>query len=440
MPYGLSDLPFFLMLPALLIASGFFSGSETALFSLSPQQIYQLSRKKDVTSRIACQLLAQQQQLLITLMFGNMTINVLYFVICSALLLKLDPTHVSPIWIVIGTFGPLALIIVFGEILPKLLANTVALKWVRVVAVPLYSMHRIIAPVGEFLATWVITPLGRLLAPTNKPSQMSTEELETLIHLSESRGVIGQDEQALLQEVVNLSELKVRDVMIPRVDMVAVDITAPPHKVFDVLQADPYSRVFVYRNDLDHIEGVLFAREFLLAWRKNRSLDWRRLIRQVQFVPEIQKLDYLLESFRKWREKLAIAVDEYGGTAGMISLKDVVEEILGDLDMDDSPGESPDSAVQQVRSNAWRVSGALSIHDWAEAFGQKTIPPRISTVGGLVTALLGGIPKPGDRVMIENLEMIVENVHQRRVKSVVLQLPDSNGGGMKQESKQGGEG
>jgi magnesium and cobalt transporter len=168
--------------------------------------------------------------------------------------------------------------------------------------------------------------------------------------------------------------------------------------------------------------GVIYARQFLLASRLEQNLTLSRLVRQVRFVPEIQRADELLEDFRRSGTNLAIVVDEYGGTAGLITLKDAVERMVGDLDMDEAPGESQGPPAELISPRRWRVNGRLSIHDWAEAFGSASIPPRVSTVGGLVTALLGRVPRPGDTVRVANIELTVERTDRGRVDTVILRL------------------
>jgi len=429
MPYTFADLPFFVSLPVLLAASGFFSGTETAMFSLTAHQRFTFANQRGVVGAAVTQLLDDPRTLLITLMLGNMTINVLYFVVSSALLLKLNPATVNPLWIAAMTVAPLLLIILFGEVLPKMVANTAVVSWVRVTALPLYAVHRVIAPMGVALGRFVVQPLGRLIAPSSAPKpRLSGDELQSLLDMSEQRGVIGTNEQQLLREVLRLSRLKVRDVMVPRVDMVGLDIDAEPEALRRLIDERPLSRYVAYEGDIDRVAGMIFTRQFLLAEQGGEPVTLRRLVRQVRFVPELQRVDQLLEDFRKGGTKFAIAVDEYGGTAGLVSLKDVVEEMVGDLDMDAGPGETPETTAERVRKGVWRVNGRLSVHDWAQAFRGEPVfgeASRVSTVGGLVMTLLGRVPNVGDRVELANVEMEVERMDGERVDSVLLHLHDA---------------
>ncbi len=421
-PYSLADVPFFISLPVLLLTSGFFSGSETALFALSGQGQLRIIRRGGVVAGAVEQLLGDQRMLLITLMFGNMVANVLFFVITSVLLLKLDPTRVNPLIFAGATVAPLLLIILFGEVLPKMIANTARQSWVRVTAVPMLAVHRIITPLRLVLGQFIITPLSRLIEPRHAPPRLSADELESLVRLSQEHGVIDRDEEQVLRGLVQLGRIKVRDAMAPRVDVQWIDTSTPPAEVRRIIRKQRLTKIPVCRGDLDHVVGVIYARQFLLADAQGTLTRVDRLIRNVHFVPEIQRLDQLVTEFRRRGISMAVAVDEYGGTAGLITLKDVLERIVGDLDMDQAPGEGDPPSAEPLNEGAWRVSGRLSVHDWAETFGQRHVPARMSTVGGLIMALLDHAPRVGDRVRLGNVEMQVESMTARRIDTVILRL------------------
>ncbi len=419
LPYSLADLPLFMLLPALLVASGFFSGSETAMFSLTAQNRLRLTRRGGVVGTVVQRMLGDMQLLLITLMLGNMTINVLYFVVSSALLLKLDPSqHAAAI--AVGSILPLVAIIVFGEVVPKMVANLSPVRWVRITALPLFAVHRAIGPLRIVLRSAVIAPLGRLLAPPRRPPALNNAELESLIDLSKRRGVIDHGEEQVVREVVSLSRLKVRDIMTPRVDIEAVPIDADPADVHALIVEHRYTKIPVYRGDMDNIEGVIYARQFLLARGAGRAVDLSKLVRQVRFVPELQRVDQLLEVFRKGRAQVAIAVDEFGGTAGLVTIKDVVERLVGRVDFEPGDRAAQQTPVEPLGPGRWRVGGGLPVADWAQTFGTSQIPPRVATLGGLVSALLGRIPQVGDTARLGNVTLEVAAVDAGRVESVIL--------------------
>lgn len=431
MPYGLADLPFFLALPLLLAVTGFFSASETALFGLTAHQRFQLTQKPGVVSFAIAALLRDPRTLLIVLMLGNMSVNTLYFVINTVLLLHLDHTA-NPFWFIAVSIVPLIAMVLLGEVLPKLVANTLRIPLVQINAIPLYAVHRLLAPVATGLSSWIIQPVGRVLAPKAAPTAeesqaLSTEELEALLEMSARRGVIRTDEQQLIRQVLQLSQLKVRDVMVPRVDMVAIDISEPAAAFAKLAEDSTLSKILAINGDIDHMEGIIYARQFMLARRKDANVNLRSLVRNVRYVPEILRVHQLLEDFRKTGTKVAVAVDEYGGTAGLVTLKDIVERMVGDVDMDQVVGGAPLDVPEHLGVGTWRVSGKLSVHDWEDAFGAHDLPPRVSTVGGLVMALLGRVPRVGDRARLANLALDVEKMDGDRVESVLLRLTGPDG-------------
>jgi CBS domain containing-hemolysin-like protein len=411
-----------LALPLLLIASGFFSGSETALFSLSRQQRTALARSTGVTATTLNQLLSETRALLITLLLGNMIINVLYINTAALLMLRLSRMPaVGPTLATIGNLVPLVGLIMLGEVLPKLVAARLPLVWSRLIALPMMLVHRIVSPLRVFFSIAVITPLARLIAPKTRSPALSAEELESLLNLSQHRGVIDTNEEQLLQQVLQLSRLKVRDLMTPRVDVVAFEMGDDPHKLIELIRQTRLRHIPVYRDDLDHIVGMLFSRQ-VLTQRPADAEALTPMVRQVKFVPELQRADQLLVELRKSGMTVAIVVDEYGGTAGMVTIEDVVEHIVGDI-----PGEYEHDAAPQldhIAPSRWRAGADLSVQEWRNLFagGQAPFTEGVRTIGGLVMARLGRAPEVGDRIVIGNVAITVERVEGTRPRQVLIEL------------------
>jgi len=409
-------------MPLLLLASAFFSGSETALFSLSSHQRLRLSRDKHLASQAAATLLAETRSLLLTLLMGNMVINVLFFAVSTLVLFRLQTIHKAhAVVITFMTVAPLILIIIAGEVFPKLMATRMAMGWTKLFAIPLLIVHRIISPLRAVVNFAIITPLARLIAPSSKPKELSSDELEALLQLSQQHGVIDDDEEQTLQQVLALGQRKVRDLMTPRVELEAFDLDRDPAELIEMFKQTRLSRLPVCRGDLDHVEGVVYFRQVLLSLPKTKE-ELKPLVRTATFVPELQRADRLLIDFRKRGVTLAIVVDEYGGTAGLITLEDLVEHMVGEIAGPYEPGLD---TVESLGHESWRVSGHLSIGDWTGVFG-KIDPgyhmPRVSTIGGLVTARLGRLPSPGDRIHVGNLELEVERTDSRRVETILIRL------------------
>ena len=410
-------------LPVLLCGSAFFSGGETAIFSLSRHQRHQLNRSDGFASRLTVQLLDERRQFLVTLLMGNMFVNILYFVISTVLILSLHKR--GTLSAAAGNtlnVAALLLLILTGEVMPKLIASGFPKGWALTAAMPLMVVHRVLAPLRIVTRATIIVPLSRLVSPASHPIELTIQELEKLLELSQHRGIIDAQEEQLLQQVLALSQMKVKDLMRPRVDILAHDLDDPADALLETARQVRVSRLPVYRKDLDHIEGVVYRREVFLKHPRTAA-DVEALVHPVRFVPELQRVDRLLVELRRRGATLAIAVDEYGGTAGLVTLEDVVESMLGQIT--DQPHASQTPPVEQLALGRWRVSGQLGIRDWVSLFGPDLRDVEgVSTIGDLVMAHLGRVAKAGDRMELRNLDIEVESVTGSRIEQLTLELRD----------------
>ena len=417
---GFTDIVMLAILPVLLLCSAFFSGAETALFSLTRHQRLRLQQSGTLVGSTVTHLLDQERALLVSLLLGNMFVNVLYFVMGTVLVLDLHERHV--VGAAVGNVCNVAtvlLLILVGEVLPKLIASRYAARWSSLAALPLMLVFRALSPLRVVLQGLIVKPVSRLIEPSRKPASLSPRELQAMLELSLQHRVIDHEEEQLLQQVLSLSPLKVYDLMTPRVEIAAFDLDGDPARLCDLIRKTRFSRIPVYHNDLDHIEGIVLARHALLAKPTTRD-QVRSLIRQVPFVPELQSATRLLVELRRRGTTMAVAVDEYGGTAGLITLEDVVEHIVGDIPGPLQPTQPP--RVQKIDSMRWRVDGELSVEEWARAFRLRAPLEGINTIGGLVMARLGRVARVGDRTKISNLAIEVESMAGNRIETLVLQL------------------
>jgi len=417
------DIPMLAVLPALLLASGFFSGSETALFGLTENQRMLIRRQQTLSGRAIESLLSDQRMLLITVLLGNMTVNVLYFVITSVLLMRAETGLVGGLLLATAF---LLVIILLGEVLPKLVANAGRPAFAAVISPPLLALHRIIGPVRVGLNRLVVAPLSRLTSPAEAPPRLDEVELAALLDVSTREGVIDHEEQQVLQDVIALSQRKVRDVMTPRVRIEAVPVTATRDEVTALARRTRLTIFPAYNDDLDHIVGLLHVKRYLADPRGGDALLTDH-VTPARFVPEVAKLEQLLDHFRTTHTHLAVVVDEFGGTAGIVAIEDVVEELVGDIA---SKPDRQEVRPEPIGHNQWRVGGDASVHEWAGSFGPRLIPPRISTLGGLITSRLGRAPEAGDFVELGNVRVDVEQVDRARVVTAIVTLtPDPDDGG-----------
>ena len=400
----------------LLAASAFFSGTETALFNLTRGQLHNLGRSHG-SGRIVAALMARPQRTLNTLLLGNLIVNVWYSTVAAMMMLGLEDTNLSPLAAAIVSLMPLLGLILVGEVAPKRLAFAIAERWALVTARPLVIVGRVLSAPLWVLEQALVRPMTRLLAPSPAGSTViSTEELASVLDLSARRGIIDHSANVLLQEIVELADLRVTDVMVPRVDMVAYDVDADRDGLLKLFARTRLRRIPVYEGDVDRVVGLVHAKRLLFQ----PDAPLRELAAETFFVPEAGNLERLLMQFRMRRSQTAIVVDEYGGTAGLVTLQDVLEEIVGDLPEPEDIGQTP--PVEKIGPRSYRIRADLAIHDWADAFQMDLAGKRISTVGGFVTSQLGRIPRVGDIATYRNLHFTVESMRRSRIGKLLLEL------------------
>lgn len=424
----------------LALVSGAFSGTETVLFSLSRADRARMKKSGNRLEVIAANLLEEPRPLLVTLLVGNMTCNVLIFVLAAVLLGNVHGEQINAgfsgnLLLVALSLLPPLLVTYVSDIFPKVvgsLNNTRIAPWV---ALPVATLVNALYPLTRALDWLILRPLHRLVGAQREPLKFSADELRQLLELSQEQGVIDVSENELLQEIVRIGELRVRDVMTPRVDMVAFNIHDGYDKLMELFRKSHLAKMPVYDGQIDSVLGLIYAKTVLLE-ADPRKADLRRLIQPVRYVPEFQSLEQLLLHFRKTRTQIATVVDEYGSVVGIVSLEDVVEQMVGDLYL---PHDAAGAGVQKVAEDEYIVPGDLSVADWMDAFGEPETPERVevarvSTVAGVLASCLKRVPKDGDTVRFGHLEMSVAAMRGRRVERVRLRLIEKNGVGKQQEA------
>ena len=403
---------------ALLLCSSFFSGSETAFFNLSRRQVDLFGVSSNKFKKLAGGLLSNPKRLLTSLLFGNMVVNVLFFASASVLSFEIS-NSVGRLPSVFFGCAAFVVLLLFGEMLPKSLAYRHSTGFSTAAAGPCFLFVRAVGGVLRVLEICIVAPAVSLLTGAGESgggeNALTGEQLKLLIESSRQRGLISADENQLFAGVVELGVLKVRDVMRPRVDMTACEVSDSVAKAQELMAGNNLTQIAVYAKKIDNIIGSLAYRDLLLSPSKPVS----KLVRKVHFVPEQKSVESLLEFFRSSKTDMSIVVDEYGGIAGIVFVEDVAEELLGPMD---AGGEV--EPIEQIGPLRYRLAATLPIHDWAHAFGIDPGHSRVTTIGGLTTALLGKIPRPGDTAYLKNIKLTVEEVQNRRIKSLVLSLED----------------
>ena len=419
----LAEFPFHLLAMALLLgASAFFSGAETAMFNLSREQLRRFRLSRSPFRRVAAHLMDEPRRVLVTVLAGNMTVNVAFFVMGVMLMRRIGVRQSDAIgtWrFVIGTLTPL-LVIVFGEVTPKSVAATMPGRLAPVAGLPLMVLGYVVLPVRLLLGYAVVVPLTRLITGGRRQERgfVTTEELQAIVEVAENEGTVSSTESDMLADILELGQMSVREVMTPRVEIVACDVRTPTSGVLPVFKRSMKTKILVYEGRMDNVVGVVYAKTALL----NPEAPLADLVRPVHYVPETKTVESLLKMFRSRRIQFAVVVDEYGGLAGLVTLEDCLEEIVGEIeDETDRPSAEP---VQRLSGSQYLLAGNLSIRSWEDLFNMD-LPEgggRYSTVAGFVTSLLGRLPQCGDTARYRNLEFCVDQVSRRRVTRVRLRL------------------
>lgn len=414
-----------LSLVVLLILSGLFSSSEAVLFSLTPLQLQANGRSANPLRRLSARLMKDSKRVLTVVLVGNTAVNVGIFSTSYVLARHLS-SEAHPWLAPLGGAISVVAVLLLGDAFPKVLGVALADRLTPYSAAFVHVTGYVLRPIGAVIEHLLVMPVTRLLEPRSDAQrrsehEISQVELKTLLEMSRVHGVIDPIETDFLREVVNLSILQVRDVMVPRVEVQACNVNAPADTLREMMRQTRRKKIPVYDGAVDNIIGVIYAK--VLFFSPGRKL--RELVQPVRFVPELATCEQLLQHFRTTRTQLAIVVDEFGGMAGLVTLEDVIEQIVGDIRGPDEPAE--EAEIEQVGESEYEVSGRLSARYWAETFGIPQLSSHVATVGGLVTARHGRPPRMGDTVRIANVLLRVTRVKGRRVERLRISRLDASG-------------
>lgn len=391
----------------LLALSAFFSASETALFSLEREA-------RAEGGPYVVRLLEDPRALLVSTLLGNLVVNLSVF--------SLAPSALRSVGLerpILASFLALVAVLLGGEILPKALALRAPLRVARAAGLPMLFIVKALAPARRlimFLLDFALRIAGQDMG---REAGVSTDALAELVQRSRERGVLRHGEADLLAEIVELGDLRVREVMTPRVDVLFLERSATSAEVTAVLEVARRRRVVwlpIVEGGADNVVGSVEVRDILA--RPGREIA--SLVSPVKFFPEVGNVLALMQAMREDRASEAVVIDEWGGTAGVVTLEDVFEVLVGDLLVE---GEEKEVEVVPIGERTYRVSGSLSLRDWNEWLGFEIVPNAFETVGGYVTAMLGRIPRRGDRVPLRGgLECEVDEVRGRRVRTLLIEF------------------
>ncbi|MGD1001602.1 MAG: hemolysin family protein [Candidatus Brocadiia bacterium] len=396
----------------LLSCSAVFSAAETALFSLTHEDLRKLSLSSSRSSRAIRSLLRDPQALLAAVLLGNMVVNLSIYGL--SILIAIQLAEVSHFAAAVCGVVSLLAVILLTEASPKGIAVGRPVEVAHWVAWPLLQFFRVVRPVSNlirFVARECTDALTRRFSPA---PYVTRGELQTLIAMAEQQGTLSGQARGMIEQVVDLTNLRARELMTPRVDMPLFNVAAGAEGFSELVQIDRQERVLAYEGSADNVVGMLFTRDVLL----HPEAEIHSLLRPVRFVPETQPAEALLRYFTHARDSVAIVVDEYGGTAGLVTIEHILEEVVGEI-REKPRAEEP--AVRRLDEDTYVLAGNLSTRDWRPLLGAGFDPAGVETLGGFVMSLLGRVPKEGESVERRGLRFVVEKMSGRRVARVRVQ-------------------
>lgn len=418
------------VLVLLLMASAVISGAEVAFFGLSQTELKDIAEKNSPKGNIVVKLLERPKKLLATILIANNAINigiVLLFntigdtIFASVTYLLLGIISVRFILeVVVATF----LILMFGEILPKIYANRNRVFFAQFMAYPLKVLDFLLTPLSSPMRATTIYLYRKL---GKQKSNLSVDHLSQALELT-SEGDTTKEEQKILQGIVTFGNTDTKQVMRPRIDIFALREEMKFPEVLEEIKKHGYSRIPVFSENMDNVLGVLYVKD-LLPYIDRKSFNWLSLIRDPYFVPENKKLDDLLLEFQDMKNHLAVVVDEYGGTSGIVTLEDIIEEIVGDIsdEFDDE-----DLVFSKLDEHNYVFDGKTNLKDFYRVVrieDEEIFEARkgdSETIAGFVLEIAGNFPKRGEKVLFDGYQFVVESLDKKRLKQIKVTLPHEN--------------
>ncbi|MCY4223560.1 MAG: hemolysin family protein [Bacteroidetes bacterium] len=424
LPISATEIILFVVL---LLASAVVSGSEVALFSLSETDREALKEQDDRQSRLVLALLDKSRQSLVTILFLNTLINVSVAILAALVTKKIAEASDLPYEIVfaIEVVALTLTLLIISEITPKLIASRYAIAYSRRIAGVLSLVSRPLFPI-TFLLTRFTDGIQRIyqnLENRDSSELLSSEDLKTMAEIGKDHGSIEEDEHRWIQSLMDFGDTPVRSIMVNRLDICSIPITASLAEALEIIRSCGHSRLPLYKDHLDNIQGIAYAKDLLSYLDQPTSdVDWNRIMRPPIFVPLVRKIDDLLKDFQTLRTHVAIVVDEYGGTAGLVTLEDVLEEVVGEIE--DEHDEARDALISELGDQTYRIDPRISLVDLNDSLNLSlpTDDYEFETLGGLIFQLAGDIPEPGFTTIHHQLELSVVEVENNRIRLVDVRL------------------
>ncbi len=415
-----------LALAALIVLNGFFVAAEYGLVTVRRTRMHELAHEGSRTARQVLKITSEPPQFIAAMQLGVTVTSLGIGALGEPVLANIfDPVMATALAVVLALLIITFLHVVIGELVPKGIALGYSERTALAVSTPVRGFFLVFKPLIWLLrrATKAVLNLLGLEEPGAEGSVHSEAELRMLLSESTEHGEIEEGEQEMLYKVFDFADKEVSDVMVPRPEVVALSVDLPPEEAFQAVLDSPYTRYPVYRGSLDEIVGVLHVRDLISAMHERgiASVDLESLLRPAYLVPETKDLAALLTEFRRTNHHMAIVVDEYGGMEGIVTLEDLLEEIVGEIE---DEFDLPDESVERIDERTIRVDGTFPIDDFNEQFECQLPEEDYHTVAGFVFGALGRAAKPGDEVEHHGIVFRVDEVEGSRIDRLTIRLPD----------------
>ena len=406
----------------LLFCSGFASGSELAFFSLTRTELDELSESKSVKDKRILEMLGNPERLLATILIINDFVNVGIVMLLNFFFMSVLEFKVGGEWLefllltVVLTF----LLLLFGEVMPKLYSKNNTLAFARFSSNKFYYLTKLLLPFSTFLVRST-TFTQRLVSKKNH--LLSVDELEQALELTDNNEIAGQ--KKMLEGIIRFGDEAVKDIMTSRLDMVVLDIRAPYSEVLKCAAENAYSRIPVYGKTQDDIRGVLYIKDLIPHLNKGANFRWQSLLRQPYFVPETRKIDDLLCDFQTVKVHMAIVVDEFGGVSGLITLEDIIEEIVGEIN---DEFDEPEASYEQLDENVYLFDGKTMLSDFykiasLDSDGFEEAAGGADTLAGLLLEVKGEFPRLHEKIVCNEVVFEVVEKNKHRIVKIKATLP-----------------
>lgn len=406
----------YLGIVVLIAFSAFFSGSEIAFASVNTLRLQSKAEKGSKPAQVAHYICQQYDKALCTILIGNNLVNIASSSLATVIALQL----VGDSGAIYATGVMTVLILTFGEIMPKIVAKDQSDGFVLLAAYPLRLLMLVTKPL-VIAITWILDRIAKLWGGTPEPDPMTADELMTMIETVEDEGVIDEDRSDLLQSAVSFGETTVEQVLTPRVDLVAIDLQDSREDILHTMETSRFSRIPVYEEDIDSIQGILYLNHAYRVLADAPDTPIRDLLLPAVFLHRSTRLPIAMRELRSRRLQMAVVLDDFGGTCGVVTLEDILEEIVGDIwDENDTIEED----FCQLDETHFRLSGSVSLDDllWEANLEQFEDEFDSTTVGGWITELNGGFPTLGQELVWKNLRLKVDALDDRRVLQVSVEI------------------